>query len=149
MHGAMVFGELTPTEAFFAAAEGRRPLIDLGGLPDEYRRLGRLIEQCWHHDYEKRPPTKEVVSKLLDLLHTLEHKRETPELVQDQSRRATTLRHMSPLAPAVGQQLGSAKSRIGMRGVMTSSGRPIPAATADAPSPCPSLSATRHADEQG
>eukprot|EP00966_Prymnesium_polylepis_P065131 1511772-Prymnesium_polylepis.1 len=44
MHGAMVFGELTPTEAFFAAAEGRRPLIDLGGLPDEYQRLDRLIE---------------------------------------------------------------------------------------------------------
>ena len=117
----MVFGELTPTEAFFAAAEGRRPLIDLGGLPDEYQRLDRLIEQCWHHDYGKRPPTKEVVSTLLDLLHTLEHKRETPELVQDQSRRGETPELVqSTLATAVVEI--TMKSRIGMRGVMTSSG---------------------------
>jgi hypothetical protein len=96
----MVFCKFTPMQTFFAAAQGQRPRIDLGGLPDEYRQLASLIEQCWHDEYKERVSAKEVVSTLLGLLQKLEHKCETPENVQTRSG-TTTQPIMSPLAPAV------------------------------------------------
>jgi len=80
LHGAMAFSELTPYEAFFAAAKGARPPINLESLPAEYHGLSSVIEQCWRSRSEERPPSKEVVTTLLSLLQHLEHGPEAPTI---------------------------------------------------------------------
>jgi hypothetical protein len=60
-------------QAFFAAANGQRPSINLASLPAEYHCLSSLIEQCWQGRTDERPPAQEVVTKLLALLQHLEH----------------------------------------------------------------------------
>jgi len=67
LHGALVFGHLSPLDAYFAASMGDRPAIDLTSLPAAYQVLAGLIEQCWHRWSEERPPAQEIVDTLLSL----------------------------------------------------------------------------------
>lgn len=56
------FANLTPIQAAFAVAEGRRPLIP----PSTPRRLQEIIEACWDQDSYRRPSFTYIAMALAD-----------------------------------------------------------------------------------
>jgi serine/threonine protein kinase len=56
------FAKLTPIQAAYAVAEGRRPIIP----SDTPRRLKEIILSCWHQDSHRRPSFTYITMALAD-----------------------------------------------------------------------------------
>lgn len=56
------FASMTPIQAAYAVAEGRRPTIP----PSTPRRLQEIIQSCWDHDSHRRPSFTYIAMALAD-----------------------------------------------------------------------------------